>query len=52
MSNSVIGGFVVKELPAEPKKKNEVAKCWQCGQYGRQSDMNIKDIRYYCKSHG
>ncbi len=51
MNKSIIGGFVVKELPAEPKKKNEIAKCWKCGHYGRQSDMNIVDGRYNCKDN-
>ena len=46
---SVMGGFVVKELPAEKKVKDEIAKCWDCGTYGRQSEMTVKNSRYFCK---
>lgn len=48
MTKSIIGGFTVKELPAETKKLDEIAKCWNCGTYSTQSKMNVSGSRYYC----
>jgi formylmethanofuran dehydrogenase subunit E len=51
MKKSIIGGFVVNELPKAESKKDAIVKCWDCGSYKKQSAMEIKNNRYYCRSH-
>lgn len=52
MRKEIIAGFVVIDSSNKNKtKKDEIAKCSECGYYGRQSEMQTKDHRYYCKHH-